>query len=204
MIIDLKRAAAYICPFCSQIYVHPVSLFQLNSSAPAILHCGSRECGEECVSISRGKRGFQLEIECPVCGDIHHFSTPAASFISKPLLIYTCPNSGVNIFFLGLQQKVEAALKSSSEALKNIKSEETDDDSLTELKLLYTLVAVVHELICAGRVSCSCKSHDIVCTIDNAQLLLTCSNCGASMRIPPNREALERLSTTRSIVIKGN
>lgn len=106
----VSRYIAYICPLCMQINTKSVNIFKISSSSPIEFLCSFDDCLEECVYISRLKDKFKIEIECPVCGEIHIFKISSSGFLFKDLLTFKCPESNIDIFFVGDNENVKNAV----------------------------------------------------------------------------------------------
>ncbi len=106
----ISRYIAYICPLCMQINMKNINIFEFSSHSPLELLCDVDECFEECVYIFRSKDKFKIEIECPVCGEAHSFNISSSGFIFKDLLTFKCPESNIDIFFIGDKNSVEKAV----------------------------------------------------------------------------------------------
>lgn len=111
---NLSRSIAYICPFCMQINTKNINIFEFSSHTPLKFLCEYDDCGEKCLYISRTKDKFKIDVECPVCEDVHSFIISSSGFLFKDLLTFKCPESNIDIFFIGDNEKVEKAVSEQS------------------------------------------------------------------------------------------
>ena len=99
VLVDLKRIVAYICPFCSNMSSKSLSIFNFSGKDKVQLICPTHGCHETCVTIAEKHDKYKFDIECPICGDNHSYTTTKENFWNKPLLTYKCPVAGIDVFF---------------------------------------------------------------------------------------------------------
>lgn len=98
VLVDLKRIVAYICPFCSNMSSKSLSIFNFSGKDKVQLICPTHGCHETCVTIAEKHDKYKFDIECPICGDNHSYTTTKENFWNKPLLTYKCPVAGIDVF----------------------------------------------------------------------------------------------------------
>ena len=201
MIVKYERAAAYICPFCSNLTKKKISAFDFSGRDKIPLLCSTLGCREECAKISFKNDKYKITVECPICGDAHAFTTQSARFWNKKLLTYKCPVSGIDIIFLGEEDAVEKNVTERSADYSEILPDY--DDNSPESETLYEILDCVHELRDNDRISCICGSRNVSIQLMNNCLVLVCEKCGRVRVIESNEHNLAMLLNAEAIVI-GN
>ena len=181
VLVDLKRIVAYICPFCSNMSSKSLSIFNFS--------------GKE----KHDK--YKFDIECPICGDNHSYTTTKENFWNKPLLTYKCPVAGIDVFFAGEKDLVENMLNENTDMFSDILDEFDDDDSDISFNLIYSIIERLHALQESHNISCACGSEDIELNIINGNIILTCLQCKKSKAIETTEENLTRLLNAKAIII---
>ena len=128
VLVDLKRIVAYICPFCSNMSSKSLSIFNFSGKDKVQLICPTHGCHETCVTIAEKHDKYKFDIECPICGDNHSYTTTKENFWNKPLLTYKCPVAGIDVFFAGEKDLVENMLNENTDMFSDILDEFDDDD----------------------------------------------------------------------------
>ncbi|MCH5210322.1 MAG: hypothetical protein J1F01_05090 [Oscillospiraceae bacterium] len=202
MLVDLKKAVAYICPFCSNISSRMLSVFNFSGTERIQLICPTHGCHEVCVNIIMKNNRYKLDIECPLCGEMHSYSIAKDSFWHKDILTYKCPVAGIDIFFAGDENEVEKKLNESTDVYSDIDyfEEDYEDESFS---LLYAIIDRLHKLKDKHHISCICGHDDIDFNIVNGNIILTCTACGKSKVIDTNEDTLTRLLNSHAVII-GN
>lgn len=199
MIKEFKKSIGYICPICSSIAVRDVNLFDFSGSGGTEFICSDdSRCGEICVKITPKKDKYSISVNCPLCGEMHHFNIQKISFWHNEFFILHCPESGVGIFFAGQHDKVRSEIERQEQLLIEMNDEYSVND---ELCIIFDSVERINELAKDGNVSCVCGSRAIAIEIDNDKITLSCRECGKSMNIPATRDGLNRLLNTSAIVL---
>lgn len=201
MIIDLKQIAAYICPFCSGISKRKLDIFQFSGKPALELFCHTQGCHEKCITIKPRKEKYNIEIECPLCGDTHHFTVSQKTFWEKDLLTYQCPLSSMRIFYVGMRSDVEQALAHDAELLEEMSEQFSEEDD--ELNLIYEILECLQRLASTGKIYCSCGNEHVSMNLQGEQILLTCSRCSRKKTIEINDETLAMLLNANALVL-GN
>ena len=201
MIVKYERTTAYICPFCSNLTKKKISAFDFSGRDHKPLLCSTLGCREECAKISFKNAKYNINVECPICGDAHEFSVPAVKFWNKKLLTYKCPVSGIDIIFFGEEDAVEKTVTERSIEYADIIPDYYDNSA--ESEMLYEILDCVHELQNRHRVSCVCGSESVSIQLINNSLVLVCDKCGRLRVIETNEHNLAMLLNAEAIVI-GN
>ena len=201
VLVDLKRIVAYICPFCSNMPSKSLSIFNFSGKDKVQLICPTHGCHETCVTIAEKHDKYKFDIECPICGDNHSYTTTKENFWNKPLLTYKCPVAGIDVFFAGEKDLVENMLNENTDMFSDILDEFDDDDSDISFNLIYSIIERLHALQESHNISCACGSEDIELNIINGNIILTCLQCKKSKAIETTEETLTRLLNAKAIII---
>lgn len=110
MLFDTNISAAVRCKRCGKLVTRDISLFNLSRNN---LHEESCECGNRIFRIkSSDSKTFCLYINCIACDKEHLFVFNSRQVLSEKMKILSCPNSRLDIAFVGNRKLVrEVALK---------------------------------------------------------------------------------------------
>lgn len=203
MLVNLKRIAAYICPFCSNISTKSISVFNFSGDKKVNLICPTHGCHEICASITPKNSKYKIDIECPLCGGTHSYTVSKEAFWQKPLISYKCPASGIDTFFAGERHKVERALDEYSDVYSDILEDFEEVMHDDPFNLLYAMIERLHILQDKHLLSCVCDSDDIDLDIENGNIVIRCAHCGRTKKLEVSEDSLLRILNTNAIII-GN
>ncbi|MDD6484990.1 MAG: hypothetical protein PUF72_10565 [Clostridiales bacterium] len=197
MLINLNKKIAFICPFCSEINSEELSLFKLSGGRTGF-DCMHRGCGEECVCIEHKKDKYRIQVECPICADLHTFTISADAFLNKPVTIFKCPVSDIDIFYAGEGEAVDKALNSGLEQYSDMIMPFFPDD----IDILSQMLEVIERLSGSGDVSCSCGNEHISFKPISNYIVFACSKCGRKKTIEICEDSLAALLNASAIILK--
>ena len=106
-----------------------LSIFNFSGKDKVQLICPTHGCHETCVTIAEKHDKYKFDIECPICGDNHSYTTTKENFCNKPLLTYKCPVAGIDVFFAGEKDLVENMLNENTDMFSDI-LDEFDDETV--------------------------------------------------------------------------
>lgn len=187
-----QRNIAYRCPECADVTVGLVGKFALFGNLIR-LKCGcDRGSSLDISGTSDGK--MRLSVPCIFCKQSHNFVVSESVFFDRDLFLLNCPYSGMDIAFIGEEERLEGEIKRTGEEISrllvSLEAEEISDiqpEEMTEEEILPdpavydTLRFVVKDLEQEGRVYCLCKDkgeYDLRFTDNGVQVY--CERCGAS------------------------
>lgn len=201
MIIEYNRASAFICPFCSRVTTRKLTPFSFSGRKSIKYICSTKGCREECGRTFVKSGGYLTEIECPICGELHSFSTKYNNFWYNANIIYKCPNSDVSIFFMGSDEK---AKEYPEKMMKEYKESFDFFEGETEItELLLDMMDCLTKLDMKKKIYCTCGSKDISYTVEMGDINLTCGRCGRSRAIEINEENLKMLLNAEAVIIEN-
>lgn len=190
MTYNYERSIAFICPYCSEISIDKVNIFDFSEQRHVQLFCTSEKCEEHCVSIIPKKDKYKIISNCAVCAEQHIFNISKSSFWHKELLSFSCPEaSNIEILFIGTQKIIDVA---TTEALNEISDFE---------HILFGIAKHLNALLSSGHINCHCGCHDIIPTTLENKIVLECSKCNSRMSIEINEKNLEKLLTSSELII---
>lgn len=110
MLFDTNISAAVRCKYCGKLIIRDISLFNLSKES---LHEESCDCGKKLFKIKSGdSKTFCIYIDCIACDKEHLYVFNSRQVLSEKVKILGCPNSGLDIAFVGNRKLVrEVALK---------------------------------------------------------------------------------------------
>ena len=194
MILNQKQTTlAYRCPHCGSAVTSLVGVFSLSADMIR-MKC---PCGESDLSVVYTKdKKVRLSVPCFLCPKPHTFTLSSQLFFETELMAFPCPYSGINIAFVGHEEKVAQAFAEADRELREILQEE-QFSSLSESRhdrsrmfsdpqIMDIIMYVIHELSAEGEIRCKCPDghgHYAVDVLDDC-VKITCEDCGASAEIP--------------------
>ena len=194
MILNQKQTTlAYRCPHCGSAVTSLVGVFSLSADMIR-MKC---PCGESDLSVVYTKdKKVRLSVPCFLCPKPHTFTLSSQLFFETDLMAFPCPYSGINIAFVGHEEKVAQAFAEADRELREIPQEE-QFSSLSESRhdrsrmfsdpqIMDIIMYVIHELSAEGEIRCKCPDghgHYAVDVLDDC-VKITCEDCGASAEIP--------------------
>ncbi|MGE5632618.1 MAG: hypothetical protein ACM3TR_16225 [Caulobacteraceae bacterium] len=110
MLFDTNISAAVRCKNCGKLVIRDISLFDLSKEKIHEVSCG---CGKTILKIkSSDYKTFCVYIGCIACEKEHLYVFNSKQVLSEKVKILGCPNSGLDIAFVGNRNLVrEMALK---------------------------------------------------------------------------------------------
>lgn len=105
MLFDTNISAAVRCRHCGKLTKRDISLFNLSKGNTHEEFC---ECGKSLFKIkSSDSKAFRLYINCIACEKEHLYVFKSRQVLSEKMKILGCPNSGLDIAFVGNKKLVE-------------------------------------------------------------------------------------------------
>ncbi|MEE0944943.1 MAG: hypothetical protein UIM24_05800 [Clostridia bacterium] len=199
MLVNYSNSIAYICPYCGRLTERDITLFDLPASG-AVFCCSENGCGEPIISVSHKKDKYVFEVLCTACDDRHKFTISRSGLWRKELLVLTCPQTTVDIMFIGSKGRITEELKKQSELYREA---EAEISSSPMLSIYFDIIRVINEIAKNNKISCSkCESENFDIELDDSGVRITCRDCFASAVIPINTESLHNLLQTGTLVLE--
>ena len=121
MLFDTNISAAVRCKHCGKLVIKDISLFNLSKGS---LHEERCNCGNKLFRIkSSDSKTFCLYINCIACDKEHLYLFNSRQVLSEKMKILGCPNSRLDIAFVGNRKLVrEVAIKHQKDLQELIKA----------------------------------------------------------------------------------
>ncbi len=201
MLLEPKQTfIAYRCPSCGQAVLGIVGAFALKADMLR-LKC---PCGDShmTVMITPDKK-IRLSVPCLFCEKDHSFLLSESVFFQKELFLLNCSMTGMDIAFLGSEDKVNDALKANEEELNLIlkeagaaslsdilrKKKEEEEEVLPDAQVYDIVRFVVKELEADGAIHCPCGSGSYDFEVVPNGIRVFCPTCDAEYIFPANSVA---------------
>lgn len=194
MILNQKQTTlAYRCPHCGGVVTSMVGAFSL-SGRLFRLKC---DCEQSSMSVEKTNDGkMRLSVPCLACNVPHSYVVSSSVFFDSDIFVIPCSLSGIDICFIGKEDKLSEAVEKSNEELllmlgendvSSIKNLEKDRSSLSDPQVLEIVRFVINELNEENAIYCNCKDGgDYSCDIYDEHVTVRCLKCGAKEDIPTN------------------
>lgn len=186
-----QRNIAYRCPECGTSIIGLVGKFALSANMLR-LKCSCEGADSLDISVTNDGK-LRLSVPCLFCKQSHSYVVTESIFFDRDLFLLNCPYSGMDIAFIGDEERISAELSRTGSEIErlmaSLEAEELsdiqpmdmrEDEILPDPAVYDTLRFVVKDLEETGRVSCLCKNgcYDLRFAPDGIQVY--CENCGAT------------------------
>lgn len=203
---DKTCVIASRCPECGAIIAERISIFSI-SGGQHIIKC--KICGKSHMTISLSADGkVRLSVPCLVCPHPHPYTLASANFFMRELFILQCSYSGLDICFIGSEEKVDEALKLSAKQLKELFDEQNDaevSNNFLNADVMQEVMYAVEELAITNRIrcSCSCGEPNLAIIVDYDKVHLSCKDCGCKKTLYASEASdAESLSALKSLTLE--
>ena len=136
---------------------------------------------------------IKLSVPCLFCKQNHSFTVSEQIFLTRDKFALSCPYTGMDIVFIGEEDKLEAELVRTEEEIRrlmvSLEAEELSDIQPTEMSedeilpdpaVYDTVRFVVKDLEEDGRVSCPCGTPRCELRFCDGGIQVYCESCGAT------------------------
>lgn len=186
-----KRHIAYRCPSCGVATVGLVGKFALSANLVR-LKCS---CGDgDTLDIGVAKDGkIRLSVPCLFCKQNHSYTVSEGVFFDRESFLLNCPYSGMDIAFIGDEQKITEELSRTekeierllasleAEELSDIQPKDMDEAEILPDPAVYdTLKFLIADLVDEGGVKCPCGKGGYDLRFCDGGVMVVCESCGAS------------------------
>lgn len=181
---DVTTKIAYRCPYCGCIISANVNMFMLAGGFK--LECV--ECRKSALEMTLTKdKKIRLSVPCLVCPHPHPYTVSVDTFFSKDIFLLSCSFSGLDICFIGDEDKVEDEIDRTESIIMDLLADDRDDaDAEQQSNMLVADTNVVREVMFAldglmadKKITCGeCGSHSAKIVIDYDCVHVVCKVCG--------------------------
>lgn len=196
MIINPKqRNIAYRCPECGTAVLGIIGKFALHANMLR-LKCECENAQPLDIGITNDGK-IRLSVPCLFCKQNHNYTVSESVFFDREVFLLNCPYSGMDIAFLGDEERINKELERTkeeldrllvsleAEELSDIQPEEMSDEEILPDPAVYdTLRFIVKDLEEEGRVKCLCKNGKYDLRFVDGGLQVWCESCGATHTFP--------------------
>lgn len=177
---DKTTVIASRCPECGAIVAERVNFFSL--SGQHMIKC--KICGKSHIDIAMSAdRKVRLTVPCLVCPHPHPYTVGSHSFFNQDLFLLQCSYSGLDICFIGKEEKVDEALRLSAKQLKEIyesNKQEEPSNNFLDADIMQDVMYAVEELAITNRIRCRCGEPNLAIVVQYDKVKISCKDCGAS------------------------
>ncbi|MBS7297473.1 MAG: hypothetical protein KIG65_00140 [Eubacteriales bacterium] len=199
MLVNYSNSIAYICPYCGRLTEKDITLFDLPASG-AVFCCSENGCGEPIITVNHKKDKYVFEVLCTACDDRHKFVVSRSGFWRKELMVLTCPQTTVDIMFVGNKQLITEELKKQNELYREAEAEISANPGLS---IYFDIIRFINDIAKNNLISClKCPSESFDIELDDSGIRITCRDCHANKVIPISPESLKDLLTAGTIVLE--
>ena len=195
-----KRTIAYICPHCRGSVIVEKSLFTL-AAAPARIPC---PCGKSALEVELQPDRARLRVPCLFCGREHQVSCSATAFVREKTLAFSCAASGLDCCYVGEEGPVFAAAARLERAMDKLEEEEGEERPFLDEIVMHEVLSELKDIAQRDGISCACGSKGWTFQVNYSSIDLTCTRCGAQMRIPAaTADDIDDICCKHTILIRG-
>ncbi len=200
MIIEPKKTfIAYRCPACGQAVKGLVGSFSMKADMLR-LKC---PCGESHMTVTiTPEKKLRLSVPCLFCAKDHSFVLSQEIFFGKDLFLLNCAYTGLDIAFLGEEEKVEAAIRENDRTLEKLfadmglvspqelyRRQHAPEEELPDAQIYDIVRFVVRELEADGAIDCPCHGGQYDFEVVENGIRVFCPDCDAEYIFPADSVA---------------
>ncbi len=191
VITPKQRNIAYRCPECTSAVFGIVGKFALKADMLRLKCSCDKPSALDINITNEGK--IRLSVPCLFCKQNHNYVVSEGVFFDRELFLLNCPYTGMDIAFIGEEDKIESELKRTEEEIarlltsfeaediSDIQPEDMREEEILPDPAVYdTLRFVVKNLEDEGQIKCLCDDgrYDLRFADDGIEVF--CEHCGAS------------------------
>lgn len=192
MIDNINQFIAYICCECSGISEVRTNIFNFSGNNALVLKCTDMNCKPDVGVIKMSGDKMKISLKCAVCTETHTFSISKSAFWTNELITFSCPNSGIPIFFAG---KEESVIECVNENESIFDDPALDPETLSEeLKLVFDTLDALHNIMQDKRMICKCGNRNLFPVFEDETLYIECESCHQKFPIKASQELLNVLT----------
>ncbi len=199
MLYEYNKYIAYICPYCGKLTTRDITLFDLPNKSTDFL-CSDEMCREKIMTVTHKRDRYVFEVKCTACDSTHTFRMKHSNFWSDELTVLSCPETSVDILFLGKKDKIEEELRHQNELYREAEREISESESLG---VYFGVIRIVNLLAKENKISCSkCGSKAFNIELTDNGVKLSCRNCDAEAILGIDIKSIEKLIDKHEIILE--
>ncbi|MHB8062761.1 MAG: hypothetical protein ACYDG2_09045 [Ruminiclostridium sp.] len=182
MLIDMDVTIAYKCFSCGTFDFSNINLFKLflHHSVMSKCRCG----GAKLEIIEICKNEYKLTVPCIGCGSEHYLIIDREELISKDIMIYTCPATGIKQCFVGRDVKVREYVDSFEKELDIMIDNLGYENYFVNTQVMIDTLNKIHDIAEQGYLHCECGCDNIIVSLLRKGIYLKCPQCSGNKFIP--------------------
>ena len=200
MLIDTSVTIAYKCASCGSFEFFNISLFTFLYKKESTFCC---RCRKSSITIMQeAKNGYLIKTPCIGCGSDHIYMLGKKDILLKELNTFNCPETGVQLCFLGKDGSVRKKVDSLEEEFDELMDMFGYESYFKNTQVMFDSLNRVHDIAEQGNLFCECGSVQIDLVLLSDRILLKCGKCNAGRIIyAATNEDLKELHMMRDILI---
>lgn len=200
MLIDTSVTIAYKCTSCGSFEFFNVSLFTLTYRKTCSFSC---RCKKSWITIKQeGESSFLISIPCIGCGNEHIYLFTRRSIILGESVAFNCPETGMQICFIGKDEAVRKKVDSLEEEFDELMDTYGYESYFRNTQVMFDTLNRIHDIALNKNLYCECGSTDIGLVLLSDCIMLRCEKCGSNKKIPAARNKdLKDLLTKSQIMV---
>lgn len=198
-----ERTVAMRCPSCGKLNKRSLHPFLFSGQHTVRLECG---CGAVLLQIhTRGHRTYTVQLSCVICELPHVLVLEREELWTADLVNLYCPETQVELGFLGQEEEVLKILDRNKIPLENLLIELDYDDFFDSPDVMWEVLHRLQYLASHGRLCCQCGNAHIEIDIFPDKVELHCPQCDSVAVIfgETDEDARVIKETKRIELIKG-
>lgn len=203
-ISDKSCVIASRCPECGAIIADRINIFNL-SGAQHNIKC--KICGKSTLSISMSAdEKIRLSVPCLVCPHPHPYTLASTSFFTKDLFLLQCSYSGLDVCFIGQEEKVDEALRLSAKQLKELFDEQKTEEqskNFLDADVMQEVMYSVEELAITNRIRCDCGEPNLAIVVDYDKVHISCKDCSCKTTLYASEKSdIEKTAAIKRLILE--
>lgn len=175
MLLTTVTTLAIRCPECGALEFHSLSRFGLSGQGNIQVSCS---CGAFLLSIVRKRqRGYWLMSPCVICETKHLKEISGARLWSGEVVYLTCPDSGLELGFVGRNEEVKKLAQTLDTGLETLMDEIGYDEYFNNPDVMHQVMHCLQEIADNGGLFCQCGNQRIEVDVFLDRLELHCKEC---------------------------
>lgn len=203
MLIDTSATIAYKCTSCGSFEFFNISLFILLYKKKCNLSC---RCKKSSITVKQeGENNFLISIPCIGCGNEHTYLLTKRSFLLGDPVVFNCPETGMQICFIGRDEAVRKKVDSLEEELDELMDAYGYESYFKNTQVMFDILNRIHDIALNDNLYCECGSSDIELVLLSDCILLRCVKCGCDKTIAAaNNKDLKSILSKNQILLSEN
>ena len=196
---------------CGLVTTRLFSPFVFSGRDKVDIVCPNPMCDSECLTIQDRKSIYEMDVDCPVCGDLHNYRFRRSEIWQRELTEVSCRETGIGVCFIGDKQSVQKALRKAQQDFAEHDAEQADfyedyippDGDEGKGEKISLASDILHAMEEEKVLSCRCGSRSVSITLIDGALVLRCKRCGSMKKLIPTNEFLRSLASSDSYIFNN-